>query len=105
MQGKKVVEGLHGLRALLQSQEFRKHLKGLNEKACKVVTSVLSHFSHVQLCSTLWIIASQAPLSMAIFQARILEWVAMPSFRGSSRPRDRTRVSYVSRIGRWVLYH
>ena len=26
-------------------------------------------------------------------QARILEWIAMPSSRGSSRPRDRTRVS------------
>ena len=25
-----------------------------------------------------------------ILQARILEWVAMPSFRGSSQPRDRT---------------
>ena len=28
-----------------------------------------------------------------ILQARILEWVAMPSARGSSRPRDRTHVS------------
>ena len=28
-----------------------------------------------------------------ISQARILEWVAMPSSRGSSGPRDRTRVS------------
>ena len=27
-----------------------------------------------------------------IFQARILEWVAMPSSRGSSRPRDWTHV-------------
>ena len=40
-----------------------------------------------------------------ILQARTLEWVAMPSSRGSSRPRDRTRVSYVSCTGRWVLYH
>ena len=39
-----------------------------------------------------------------ILQARILEWVAMPSSRGSSRPRDRTHVSYVSCIVRWVLY-
>ena len=29
------------------------------------------------------------------FQARILEWIAMPSSRGSSQPRDRTRVSCV----------
>ena len=32
----------------------------------------------------------QAPLSMRILQARILEWVAMPSSRGSSQPRDQT---------------
>ena len=31
-----------------------------------------------------------------ILQARILEWVAMPSSRGSFWPRDRTRVSCVS---------
>ena len=30
-----------------------------------------------------------------ILPARILEWVAMPSYRGSSRPRNRTCVSYV----------
>ena len=40
-----------------------------------------------------------------ILQARILEWVAMTSSRGSSRPRDGTHASYVSCIGRWVLYH
>ena len=39
-----------------------------------------------------------------ILQARILEWVAMPSSRGSSQPRDWTHVSYASYIGRWVLY-
>ena len=32
------------------------------------------------------------------FQARILEWVAMPSSRRSSKPRDQTRVFYVSLI-------
>ena len=36
-----------------------------------------------------------------IFQARILEWVAMPSSRGSSWPRDWTCVSC---IGRRILY-
>jgi len=40
-----------------------------------------------------------------ILQARILEWVAMPSSRGSSWPRDWTWVSYISCIGRQVLYH
>ena len=33
-----------------------------------------------------WTIAHQAPLSMEILQARILEWVAMPFSRGSSNP-------------------
>ena len=45
-----------------------------------------------------------APLH-GILQARILDWVAMPSSRGSSRPRDGTLVSYVSCTGRRVLYH
>ena len=35
-----------------------------------------------------------------ILQARVLEWVAMPSSRGSSQLRDWTLVSYVSCIGR-----
>ena len=33
---------------------------------------------------------------MGIFQARILEWVAMPSPRGSSQPRDWTQVSWIA---------
>jgi len=37
-----------------------------------------------------------------ILQARILQCVAMPSSKGSSQPRDQ---SYVSCIGRWILYH
>ena len=32
-----------------------------------------------------------------IFQARILEWVAIPSSRGFSRPRDRTCISCIGR--------
>ena len=40
-----------------------------------------------------------------ILQAGVLEWVAVSSSRGSSRPRDWTHVSYVSCIGRQVLYH
>ena len=36
---------------------------------------------------------------MGILQARMLEWVAMPSSRGSSWPRDRTHVSYISSTG------
>ena len=40
-----------------------------------------------------------------ILQARILEWVAISSSKGSSWHRDWTRTSCVSCVGRWVLYH
>ena len=43
--------------------------------------------------ATPWTVAHQVPLSTGILQARILEWVAMSSSRGSSQPRDRTQVS------------
>ena len=39
--------------------------------------AVLSNFSPVWLCATLWTVACQAPLSVGIFQARVLEWVAI----------------------------
>ena len=40
-----------------------------------------------------------------ILWARILEWVAISFSRGSSRPRDQIWVSYISCLGRQVLYH
>ena len=52
-----------------------------------------------QLCPILCYpmdLAHQAPLSMGILQARMLEWVAMPSSRGSSQPRDQTQVSCIA---------
>ena len=58
--------------------------------------AVLDH-SVVSNSVTPGTVAHQAPLSMGMFQARILEWVAMPSSRGSSQPRDRTQVSPIAR--------
>ena len=61
----------------------------------------------LQLCPTLCDPKDCNPADSSvhgILQARILEWVAMPSSRGSSQPRDRNHVSYTSYIGRWVLY-
>ena len=66
---------------------------------------ILSCFSCVWLYATLWTVARQAPLSMGILQARILDWVAMPYSRGSSWCRDQIHVSYISCTARWVLYH
>ena len=41
-------------------------------------------------------VAYQAPLSMGILQARILECVAIPFSMGSSQPRDWTHVSCIA---------
>ena len=48
--------------------------------------------SRVRLCDTM---DCSPPGSSVhgILQARVLEWIAMPSSRGSSRPRDGTQVS------------
>ena len=40
-----------------------------------------------------------------ILQASILERVAVPFSHGSSGPRDQTHISYISCIGRQILYH
>jgi len=50
----------------------------------------------LQSCPTLCDLMDCSPPGSSvhgILQARVLEWVAMPSSRGSSRPRDRTHVS------------
>ena len=52
--------------------------------------------SRVQLSATPRTVARQAPLFTVILQARILEWVAMPSSKGSSQPRDRAQVSRIA---------
>ena len=48
------------------------------------------------MTATPWTVASQAPLSMGILQARILEWIAMPFSRGSSQPRDWNQFSHMA---------
>ena len=48
------------------------------------------------LCDPMDCSPCQAPLSMGILQARILEWVAMPSSGGSSQLRDWTQVSCIA---------
>ena len=59
-------------------------------------------------CPTLWDLTTCSPPGSSvhgIFQARKLEWVAISSSRGSSRPKDWTHVSCVSCTGRRILYH
>ena len=62
----------------------------------------------VQLCPTL---GNPMDYSLpgssvhGIFQARILEWVAISYPRESSQPRYQTHISCVSIIGRQIIYH
>ena len=51
---------------------------------------MLSHFSRVWLCTTLWTVAHQLH---GILRTRILDWVVMPFSSKSSQLRDRTHVS------------
>ena len=45
---------------------------------------------------SLWTVVSPGYSVRGILQARILKWVAIPFFRGSSWPRDQTQVSCVA---------
>ena len=69
------------------------------------IISMLSCSVMSQFLVTPWTAAHQTPLSMGILQARILEWVAVLSSRGSSQPRDQTRVSCVSCIAGRFFTH
>ena len=60
----------------------------------------------LQSCPTLCDPIDSSPLGSpvpGILQAKTMEWVAISFSRGSSKPKDRTQVSYVSCIGRQVL--
>ena len=62
----------------------------------------------LESCSTLCDPVDCSPPGSSVHgisQARTLEWVAISSSRGSSRPRDWTLVSCVFCIGRWILNH
>ena len=67
---------------------------------------MLSHFVLSNSSQPWWTLVHQAPLSMDS-PGKTMEWIAISSFRGSSCPRDRTCVSYVSCIGRQIhhLHH
>ena len=66
---------------------------------------------HVYVLSHVWLFCNPMDYSLpgssvcGIFQARILEQIAISFSKGSSQPRDRTHVSYASCISRQILYH
>ena len=61
-----------------------------------IYTYAVLSCSHIWLFMTPWTAACHTPLSIGILQARILEWVAMPSFREYSQPGKWTRVSCIA---------
>ena len=64
----------------------------------RTITPILHVCVHAQLCPTLCDPMDCSPPGSSILgisQARILEWVAMPSSRGSFRPRDQTHISFI----------
>ena len=65
---------------------------------------LLSCFSHVRLFVTHGPQPARLPCPWD-FPGKDTGVGCMPSSRGPSRPRDRTFISYVSFIGRWVLDH
>ena len=88
----------------------------LKKRICsKVIYPILNYYScacmhakSFQLCLTLCNPLDHSPLGSSahgILYARILEWVAMPSSRGSSWPREGTQVTCFSCIDRRALYH
>ena len=76
--------------------------------ATREAYTYMLHVKSLQSCLTLCDPVDSSPPGSSIhgiLQAGILEWVTMPSSRGSSWPRDWTHISYGSSIGRQVLYH
>ena len=72
---------------------------------CVCVCAHTHGHAHAQSCPTLCEPMDCSPPGSSvhgIFQARILELVAMSYSRGSSRPRDQTHISCT---GRQILYH
>ena len=68
-------------------------------KIFNLMFSSVQYSSVAQSCPTLCNptdCSPPGPSVQGILQARILEWVAMPSSRGSSQPRDPTQVSYIA---------
>ena len=58
-----------------------------------IYVCVLSHFSCIQLCVTLWTVAHQAALSIGFSRQEYWSGLPCPSSRGSSWPRGQTHVS------------
>ena len=71
------------------------------DMVCYAVRAACSHAKLLQSCPTLCSPVDFSPPGSSVCgirQARILEWVSMPSSRGSSWPRDQTHITYITYI-------
>ena len=74
-----------------------KHLGWVRVRVCMLLLQ-----SCLTLCNSMDCSLPGFPVH-GILQTRILEWIDMPSSKGSSWSRDQTHISYVSCTGRQVL--
>ena len=111
--GWKTIFHMPQLRSKILSAATKTHHSQIKKKKGCEIQAHTHTYIHVCVCSvtkscpTLWdLMNCSLPDSsvQGIFQARILEWVAISS-RESSQPRDQTHVSCVSCFGRGILYH
>ena len=82
--------------------------KGERLHSAIILGSLCMRAKLLQLCPTICDPVDYSPPGSSvhgIFQARILEWVAISFSRRSSRPRDQTQISCVPFMGRWIPSH
>ena len=77
----------------------------LKERAAKnrlCTVCCAESLSCIRLFATRWTVAHHTLLPMGTLQARIVEWVAVSSSRGSSQPRDQSLVTHIT--GRFFTF-
>ena len=87
---------------------FNDWSSSVSESSMLWANSVVNFCLCAQLCLSLCDPTDYSPAGSSvhgIFQARTPEGVAISYSRGTAQPRDWTQVSWVSCIGRWILYH
>ena len=81
------------LKSICISDSFLSHTSFMHISLIEWVSEVTQ--SCLTLCDPMDY-SLQGSSDHGIFQARVLEWVAISFSRGSSRARDRTRVSHIA---------
>ena len=107
VQKDRAMDNLQDLRTLyfglLEKYLIRRNVKLSYSLGMGVCVCAKSFQSYLTLCNPMDCSPPGSSVCV-ILQARMLEWVAMPSSRGSAQPRDQTGVSHVSCVGRRVFF-